>query len=85
MTCGGLSTTSPTIRCAPTTMRSAGCARMPRCGVETQPPLRRWLSGDHGMLPRDYETARQQAETLAYALLWNGKPEPRQWTSPQTH
>ena len=34
-----------------------------------------WLSGDHGMLPRDSETARQQAETLAYALLWNGKPE----------
>ena len=34
-----------------------------------------WLGGDHGMLPRDSETARQQAETLAYALLWNGKPE----------
>jgi len=30
--------------------------------------------GGRGTLPGDSETARQDAETLAYALLWNGKP-----------
>ena len=52
-----------------------GCVRA-HCDVRRGEPAAAAarLRGGRGMVPGDLEAAREQAETLAYALLWNGRP-----------